>query len=43
MFNDAIREMQCLVTNINLSPDAEKEVCDNLTVWKKKGISLSFL
>ena len=43
MFNDAIRDMQCLVTNINLSADVEQEVCDNLTDWNKKGISLCLL
>jgi len=42
MFNDAIRDMQCLVKNINLSADVEKEVCDNLEDWKNKGISLSY-
>ena len=43
MFDDAIREMQCLVRNINLSADVEKEVCGNLEDWKNKGISLSYL
>ena len=43
MFNDAIKDMQCLVTNINLSADVEKEVCDNLEDWKNKGISFSYL
>ena len=43
MFNDAIREMQCLVRNIDLSADVEKDVCDNLEDWKNKGISLRYL
>ena len=36
MFNDAIQEMQCLVRNINLLADVEKEVCDELEDWKNK-------
>jgi hypothetical protein len=41
-FNQAMEEMQSLVKSTNLSDADKKEICDELQLWRDKGISLNY-